>query len=154
MVSVGVVALLSLAPIANYGLHEGSHLSTATFLAEQKLEELRGARWSAVPAVDCLGLSPQDSGPISNACARPGPAACNPESACNVSPDEPSVAGHPGYGRRVRVADCAAVPGGCGGVASAALRQLVVTVTYQPLTGTARIGAPKPVILVTHLARR
>jgi hypothetical protein len=155
IVSIGIVALLSLAPLATYGLHEGSHLSTATFLAEQKLEELRGARWSAVPAVDCLGLSGTDDiGPMSSACNRLRPVACRPEAVCDVTPDEPSVAGHPGYGRHVRIAECNAVAGGCGGVASPALRQVVVTVTYQPLTGTGRTGAPKPVILVMNVARR
>jgi hypothetical protein len=71
-----------------------------------------------------------------------------------VAPDEPSIADQPGYGRRIRIADCRAVPGGCGGVASAALRQIVVTVTYQPLTGTVRTAAPKPVILVMNVAQR
>ena len=152
IVSVGLVALMVVVPISIYGLHEGHHLSTATFLAEQKLEELRGARWSATPAVDCLGLG--DAPPTSTACARSNPAACRPGSSCDVWPDETSIAGHPGYGRRVRIADCGTAPGGCGGVASSTLRRVTVIVTYAPLTGTAAAGTVKPVVLVMNIARR
>lgn len=155
IVGIGLATLLGVVPISTYGLHEGRHLSAATFLAEQKIEEIRGARWSAAPAVDCLGLSTGDAPPTSTACARSSPAACSPGSACGVWPDETSIAGHPGYGRRVRILDCGTEPGGCGGVVSSALRRVTVSVTYKPLTGTAATpGTAKAVVLVVNIARR
>lgn len=155
IVSVGLVALMCIVPISTYGLHEGRHLTAATFLAEQKIEELVRARWSATPAIDCLGLSDGDTPPTSTACAQSNPVACRPGSGCDVWPDETSIAGHSGYGRRVRIADCGTLVGGCGGVVSSTLRQVTVTVTYQPLTGAAAApGTAKPVVLVMNIARR
>lgn len=154
ILSMGLVALLAVVPISIYGLHEGGHLSAATFLAEQKLEEVRSAPWSATPAVDCLGLSVGDASPTSTGCSRP-PAACDTGSGCDRWPDEKRIAGQAGYERRVRIADCATVPGGCGGVLSSTLRRATVTVTYQPLTGAAAApGTAKPVVLVMDIARR
>src|SRR5574337_1255330 len=58
VLSVGLVALASVIPVASAALREGGQLTTATFLANQRLEQLRVGRWMAVPDVDELGLSP------------------------------------------------------------------------------------------------
>ncbi len=52
IIGVGLVALSSAIPIAAYGIQEGNQLSTATFLANQRLEQVRNAMWTACPAVD------------------------------------------------------------------------------------------------------
>jgi prepilin-type N-terminal cleavage/methylation domain-containing protein len=153
---VGLLALMDLVPISTYGLHEGAQLSTATFLAEQKLEEVRAARWSTTPAIDCLGLSlGSTEAPTSTTCSRQGPTPCTTGAACEISPDEPAIAGHPAFARTVRIGTCAALPGGCGGVTSLALRQVTVAVSYRPLTGASTLaGSAKPVVLVMNVARR
>ena len=45
IIGVGLLALCSAIPIAAYGINEGSQLSTATFLANQRMEQVRNARW-------------------------------------------------------------------------------------------------------------
>src|SRR5207247_4114065 len=70
IISVGLVALSSAIPLAAYGIQEGNQLSTATFLANQRLEQIRNAAWQAarpapavpaVAAVDKLGVSSPDT---------------------------------------------------------------------------------------------
>ena len=52
-------ALLAAVPFASYGTREGYQLSTATFLANERLEQVRNARWQSEPRpVDELGVSP------------------------------------------------------------------------------------------------
>ena len=68
IIGVGLLALCSAIPIAAYGINEGSQLSTATFLANQRMEQVRNARWvSAVSgtAVDRLGVSASERPPRS-----------------------------------------------------------------------------------------
>lgn len=156
ILGVGILALVGLVPISTYGLHEGTQLSAATFLAEQKLEELRAARWSTTPAIDCLGLSAGGvEAPTSLTCSRQGPTPCATGVACVISADESAIAGYPAFARSVRIDSCAALPGGCGGVANQALRQITVAVSYRPLTGAAALStSAKPVILVMNVARR
>ena len=66
IIGVGLVALSSAIPLAAYGIQEGNQLSTATFLANQRLEQIRNAAWQAarpapavpaVAAVDKLGVA-------------------------------------------------------------------------------------------------
>ena len=48
VLSIGLVALISLLPLAGSGVHEGAHRSGAAFLATQRLEEIRLAVGSGV----------------------------------------------------------------------------------------------------------
>jgi prepilin-type N-terminal cleavage/methylation domain-containing protein len=41
LLSIGLVALISLLPLAGFGMHEGAHRSGAAFLATQRLEQIR-----------------------------------------------------------------------------------------------------------------
>ena len=53
IITVGLSALLAAVPFASYGTREGYQLSTATFLANERLEQVRNARWESEPrAVD------------------------------------------------------------------------------------------------------
>jgi len=148
IIGVGLAALASAIPISTYGIQEGSQLSTATFLANQRLEQVRNAVWfwdtTTAAAVDNLGVSAS--------------ASAAPQSAGTTTfPDEAAV-GAPSteyaqYARQVRITDCG-VGGGCQGVVSATLRQVMVTVTYRPLTGVGQAATVKPVTVTMLIARR
>src|SRR5712691_3599083 len=60
IISIGLVGLASVMPISSYGIQQGNQVSTATFLAEQRLEQLKASQWTWNPTtgtVDCLGAS-------------------------------------------------------------------------------------------------
>jgi hypothetical protein len=144
VVAIGLVALASAIPVANYGIQEGRQLSTATFLANQRLEQVRNARWEggAVP-MDTVGVSATATAP--------------PVSDGVVTfPDEsPMAAPFTGYDRRVRVIECGAGVG-CGSVVDTGLRQVIVTVDYRPLTGLG-VAAPahrRGAIVSMYLSKR
>ncbi|HEY7654805.1 MAG TPA: hypothetical protein VIG07_18455 [Methylomirabilota bacterium] len=104
LLSVGLVAMVSLLPLAGFGVHEGGYRSGATFLAWQRLEQIRHAVGTAEPSNDPLAQ------------------------AALSFPDEPAVAPpHGAFGRSVRVQDCGL---GCSGVQTPGVRQVTVTVTY------------------------
>ena len=52
IITIGLLALLSAIPLSTYATQEGRQTSTATFLANQRLEQVRNARWSATCQVD------------------------------------------------------------------------------------------------------
>lgn len=143
IVSIGLVALLSAVPLAAYAIQEGKQLSTATFLANQRLEQARNAQWSASPAADSLGISAS-------------PTAAPQSGGTTMFPDEsPLAAPYAGYIRQVRITDCGVAPG-CGGITNAGLRQVTVTVTYTPLTGVGQAagGGTKSVVVSMLAAQR
>jgi hypothetical protein len=141
LVALGLSALVSAIPAAAMAVSEGARVSTATFLATARLEEVRAAEWSAAPPVDRLGVSgaplsaPQSGGAITFA-------------------DEASVPGpYAGYSRRIRILDCG-LPPGCGAGISPRLRQVTVTVAYQPITPSGRAAIDKTVSITTLVAQR
>ena len=144
IIGVGLVALSSAIPIAAYGIQEGNQLSTATFLANQRLEQVRNSQWRATPAVDTLGLSASGtSAPVGAGGAV-------------TFPDEtPMAAPFGGYSRVVRISSCGVAPG-CSGVQDAGLRQVTVTVSYQPMTGigVAPATTSKSAIVTMYIAQR
>jgi prepilin-type N-terminal cleavage/methylation domain-containing protein len=134
VIGIGLVGVAVVVPVATYGVQEGSQLSTATFLAEQRLEEVRGAPWAATPPNDCLGVSTGNTAPISTTCTRSAPIGCAPGAACTTYADEGAVAGFLAYGRTVRVTDCA-TGSGCMGIVHGGMRLVTVTVSYHPISG-------------------
>src|SRR5712692_1169502 len=143
IIGIGLVALAAAIPLAGYGIQEGSQLSTATFLANQRLEQVRNATWSATPAVDILGVSASTTVP--------------PQTGATITfPDEsPLAAPYAGYNRTVRVLDCS-VGAGCSGIVNATMRQVTVTVTYTPITGVgqAASGTTKSAIVTMYISER
>ena len=128
LVAIGLSALTSAIPVAATAVSEGAGLSTATFLAAARLEEVRAATWSSTPPVDRLGVSGSPlSAPQSDGTTTFGDEASLPDL-------------YAGYSRQTRILDCG-LPPGCGAVVSARLRQVTVTVAYRPVTpsGTAAI---------------
>jgi prepilin-type N-terminal cleavage/methylation domain-containing protein len=149
IIGVGLLALMAVVPAASYGIQEGNQLSTATFLAQQRLEQVRSAAWSTSPATDCVGLS-------ASAAAAPTPsgATCNGSTAATFADEAAgSVAGFPAYARTVRIESCGA-GAGCAGVVDAAMRLVRVNVSYRPMTGTGVASADKTVTLEWLLAQR
>jgi len=107
VVAIALVGMAIAVPTANYGVGQGHLMSTAAFLAEQRLEEVRSAEWTSVDPV-------KDE-------ARVG----------NPSPDFPSenYGTIAGYGTFRRAVTITAAPGNPN------LRQVTVSVFYFPLTG-------------------
>jgi prepilin-type N-terminal cleavage/methylation domain-containing protein len=143
IITIGLLALLAAIPLSTFATQEGKQNSTATFLANQRLEQVRNARWSAqIPPVDELGISASAASP--------------PQTGGTVTFADENLAGsYTGYQRKVRVTDCG-VGGGCAGVTSSDMRLVTVTVTYTPLspTGKDAIPALRSVALTMLVARR
>jgi len=172
IIGVGLAAIMTVIPVGAYGVQEGKQLSTATFLADQKLEQIRNLRWVApptgaannvLPANDCLGLSPN----AATAPTVPGPAPCFNEvtgavraavgAALPWLADEnaAAIAGFAGYSRTVRLTDCG-VGAGCytPAIVDPGVRLVTVTVTYNPLTGRGVSPAAKSVTVNMVFSQR
>src|SRR3972149_6781513 len=122
IIAVGLVGLLSAVPTASYGIQEGRQLSTASFLANQRLEQVRNAQWTPCPAADTLGVS---------ASASVAPTL----GALITFPDEnPMAAPYGDYTRTVRITDAQPADPCVGGVGgpNVGLRQGVGTGSYTP----------------------
>ena len=148
IIAVGLVGLLSAVPTASYGIQEGRQLSTATFLANQRLEEVRHSEWIQCPAVDTLGVSV-------SATAAPN------VGALVTFPDEsPMAAPYGDYTRTVRITDSPGAPaadlcpGGVPAGPNFGLRQVVVTVTYRPSTASGVSATTKSAIVTMLVAER
>jgi type II secretory pathway pseudopilin PulG len=160
IIGIGLVGLMVVIPVSTYGVQEGKQTSTATFLAEQRLEEVRHAAWQGAPSNDCLGLSSGNAAPTSTSCSRvatPTLTACAPGAACTTFPNESSVAGSPGYSRQVRISTwgTASSPG-CPDTIPTEFQQRLVTVTvsYTPLTAVGVATTRKSVSLDMLIAKR
>jgi hypothetical protein len=141
ILTIGLSALLAAVPLASYGTREGYQLSTATFLASERLEQVRNARWESEPRpVDELGISPM-------------PTSAPESGAVTTFADEAALpAPYGDYARTVRITDCAG--GGCSGIAKPDLRQVTITVTYRPMTGVGGVGIPRAAAVTTLIAKR
>jgi type IV pilus assembly protein PilV len=148
IIAVGIVGLAVVMPLAGYGIQQGNQMSTATFLAQQRLEQVRNTTWTCsiyssatpatctTPAVDCLGTSSGSAAPTTTTC---NVTPCTNGAACTTFADESSTAipGFSGYSRTVRITDCGVSPG-CGTttpIVNAVARLATVSVTYKPSTG-------------------
>jgi hypothetical protein len=149
VIGVGLVALGMTIPLAGYGIQEGNQLSTATFLASQRLEQVRNARWEApncglgTATVDELGVSPS-------------PTEAPASGGTTTFPEEtPVAAPYADYTRTVRIVDLETATD-CDAVERADLRQVTVTVAYRPLTGMgqAPAGTTKSAVLTMYIAKR
>jgi type II secretory pathway pseudopilin PulG len=150
ILGLGIAALMSVVPVASYGVQDGNQTSTATFLAQQMLEQVRNAAWTATR--DCVGLS--DSATSAPAPSPPG--TCGPTLV--TFPDEPlnTLQGFGQYARSVRIQDCgdAANAAACGNVTSSALRLVMVTVSYRPISAAGGSNTNTSVRLEWLVARR
>jgi prepilin-type N-terminal cleavage/methylation domain-containing protein len=147
IVTLSFVALARVVPIAGYAVQQGYQGSTATFLADQKLELIKDVPWVSVPANDCLGVSASSTAaptvPATATCTF-GVTTVNGGNALAWEADENSTAitNFSGYSRQVRVTDCGS-GAGCMGIVDAGMRLVTVIVSYTPpsVTGTAATSA-------------
>jgi hypothetical protein len=141
VIAIGLSALISAIPVAGSAVSEGARLSTAAFLANARLEEVRAAAWRAAPAADRLGVS---GAPLSP-----------PQSGGTTTFADEAILPDPyaGYSRQVRIFDCG-LPPGCGAVLSGRVRQVTVTVVYRPVTASGLAALDKAVSLTTLVAQR
>ncbi len=148
IVSLAFVALATIVPISTYAVQEGNQLSTATFLADQKLEQVKNLPWVGTPANDCLGVSASTTAaptvPAGASCTL-GTTTVAAGGALTWEANESSTAitGFSGYSRNVRITNCGS-GSGCAGIVDSLMRLVTVTVTYTPLTaGTRTATGPK-----------
>jgi prepilin-type N-terminal cleavage/methylation domain-containing protein len=135
IIGIALVAISAMIPSSIFGVQQGKQASAATFLADQRLEQVKNAQWSAAPAVDSLGLSPSPASP--------------PASGGVVTfADENPVAGYPGYRRTIRITDVS--PAGSADT----LRQVTVSVFYNPMTAAGVATFEQSARLTMLIAKR
>ena len=153
VIAVGLVGVAVLVPVTSYAIRDGGQLSAAAFLAEARLEQIRGATWALLPSgeiSDCLGVSASaDAAPTTATCAdRTGRHVTFADDAAGTL--APPFESHT---RTVRVTSCEA-PGACP-VQSARLRRVTVTVGYVATSavGGSVSGGSRPVVLTSLVAQ-
>jgi type II secretory pathway pseudopilin PulG len=151
VITVGLLALIAAMPLSTSVIAESNLKTTAAFLAQQGLEQIKNANWSATPP-DTLG------GAGSN-----GTAAVSVAGFPDRWPDKAygTIASYPGFRREVRIADCSVIS--CSGIAVGTvsidtMRQVTVTVffrPFRPMAGTAMVQeAEESVQFVTLIVKR
>ena len=157
IILIGLVALIAAMPLSTSQIGESNLRTTATFLAQQKLEQVKNAKWTTAPAVDTLG----GGGSGGDAPVAPWP----DEGYASIAfPGAPACAagarsGGCRFRRQVRIADCSLL--NCSGIGAAVatvntLRQVTVTVFFQRIAGTGVVEtAPEESVqLMTLVAKR
>ena len=148
VITVCLLALLATMPLSTSTIAESNLNTTATFLAQHRLEQIKNAQWCLTcgaggAAVDTLGGGGSNSGAA---------IAQWPDDAYNT------IASYPRFRREVRIADCSIVS--CSGVAigtasTNTLRQVTVTVSFLGLTGAGTASANEErVQMVTLITQR
>lgn len=157
IMTIGLVGLLAAIPLASFAVTDGYQLSTATFLANQGMEEARNMPWSATPDNDCLGLSANATSaptvPAGKTCTL-GATVVNAGGALPWFADEgtTAISGFNGYSRVVRITDCGVTP--CSGITNADLRKVDVTVTYRASSAVGVASTSKPVTVTLMVTKR
>jgi prepilin-type N-terminal cleavage/methylation domain-containing protein len=142
LIAIGFVALLRVVPMAAGNLQQGNQQSTATQIAQQRLEQAHAAVWMS--SMDCVGVSTGAAAPKPTAGTSCDALLSETYDGNFTFPDEASVPGFPGYARTTRITDCGAAGVPCSGTdytsvpGTPAPRLVTVTVTYE---GSATQGA-------------
>jgi len=163
IITIGLLALLSAIPLSTYATQEGRQTSTATFLANQRLEQVRNAQWTATCQVDASGLVVVGPAVVNDhiGVSSPSTAAPKDPTAVLTFADESSLAfPYAGYSRQVRIIDSVAAAPTCidaaGTMTGTGIRQVTVTVSYTPLsaTGTNAVSGTRSVSVTMQIAQR
>ena len=154
IILIAFVTLLSVIPYSSAAVQSGNQTSTATFLADQKMEEAKLAFWTASPDNDCLGLSNGNNAP-----SVPPGKECD-INGVKVNPGQPlpwaadqnatQIVNFNGYSRTVRVTDCG-IGGGCTGITDSAMRLVTVSVTFTPGVSVNSTGASARTVTVSMI---
>ena len=152
IITIGLLALLSAIPLSTYAIQDGSQTSTATFLANQRLEQVRNAQWVATcpptATPDTLGVSASST------------AAPTSGGTTTFADENPIAAPYAAYTRQVRITEPVASTTVCGVtgaiIGTYGLRTVTVTVTYRPLsaTGANAVSGSRSVTVNMQIAQR
>jgi prepilin-type N-terminal cleavage/methylation domain-containing protein len=162
IITIGLLALLSAIPLSTYATQEGRQTSTATFLANQRLEQVRNAQWSAACQIDATGLVTAGAAVVTDkvgVSASPTAAPQDPSPAVTFADESAVAAPYTGYSRQVRIIDSVVAAATCdaaGNMSGTGIRQVTVTVSYTPLsaTGTNAISGTRSVSVTMQIAQR
>ena len=161
IIMVGLLALIAAMPLSTSLIGQSNLKTTATFLAQQRLERIKNAQWCSAcgaggAAVDALG----GAGSSGGSAVAQWP---DEDYGTIAFPGAPNCAGNDRSGgcafrREVRITDCSiaacsGIPTGTASVNN--VRQVTVTVFFRPLSGVGTISANvESLQLVTLIARR
>ena len=162
IITIGLLALLSAIPLSTYATQEGRQTSTATFLANQRLEQVRNAQWTATCQVDASGFVVVGPAVVNDhiGVSSPSTAAPKDPTAVVTFADESSLAfPYAPYSRQVRIVDSVASAPTCdaaGIMTGTGARRVTVTVSYTPLsaTGTNAVSGTRSVSVTMQIAQR
>ena len=159
IITIAFVTLLSVIPYSSAAVQSGNQMSTATFLANQKLEEAKNVPWGTAPANDCLGLSANVTSaptvPAGQTCTLNGvTVAAGGALAWAVDQNSTAITNFNGYSRNVRVSDCSVVGSCFPLVGDPGMRRVTVSVTFQPMTVSSTAAAAKTVTVTMVIAQR
>lgn len=155
IVTVGLVALIAAMPLSTSLIGESNLKTTATFLAQQGMEQIKNAQWTIAPPDNLGGAGSNGTGAVAQW----------PDEGYNtiVIPTGGNNASYPRFRRQVRIIDCSVAgrdPADCSGIPLATagintLRQVTVTVFFFPLSGTGQgLATEETVQLVTLITQR
>lgn len=163
IITIGLLALLSAIPISTYATADGSQTSTATFLANQRLEQVRNTQWSATCQVDpATGLVIPGAATVIDkvgVSASSTVAPKDPAAVVTFADENPVAAPYTRYSRQVRIIDSPAAAPTCtaaGIMSGTGVRRVTVTVTYTPVsaTGSSAVSGTRPVSVTLQIAQR
>jgi len=163
IITIGLLALLSAIPLSTYATQEGRQTSTATFLANQRLEQVRNAPWTATCQVNgATGLVIPGAAVVTDKVGLSASSTAAPQdpSPAVTFADESSIAApYTGYSRQVRITDSVVAAPTCdaaGVMSGTGIRRVTVTVSYTPLsaTGTNAISGTRSVSVTMQIAQR
>jgi prepilin-type N-terminal cleavage/methylation domain-containing protein len=145
IITIGLLALLSAIPLSTYATQDGRQTSTATFLANQRLEQVRNAQWTATCHVDPGTLAVGPGADVINA--------------VTFADESPMAAPYAAYSRQVRITDSVAAAPTCtsaGVMSGSGIRRVTVSVTYTPLsaTGTNAVAGTRAVSVTMQVAQK
>ena len=172
IITVGLLGLMAAMPLSTAQITESSLKTTAAFLAQQRLEQVKNAQWTATtpcpgtttpPGCDKLGGGGSNGGgavtpqwPDEDYDTIPFPGAPN----CGAN----DRSGGCRFRRQVRIRDCSIAQAGPGSPpinppsancpASATIRQVTTTVFFRPMTGLGTLSATESFVQVTTLIAR
>ena len=158
IITIAFVTLMSVIPYSSAAVQSGNQMSTATFLANQKLEEAKNVPWGTAPANDCLGLSANATSapavPAGQTCTLGGTViAAGGALPWAADQNSTAITNFNGYSRNVRITNCG-VCAGCTGIVDAGMRLVTVSVTFQPMTTGSTAAAAKTVSVSMVVAQR
>jgi prepilin-type N-terminal cleavage/methylation domain-containing protein len=162
IITIGLLALLSAIPISTYATADGSQTSTATFLANQRLEQVRNTQWSATCQVDpATGLVIPGAATVIDkvgVSASSTVAPKDPAAVVTFADENPVAAPYTRYSRQVRITGVATTPTctAAGIMSATGVRTVTVTVAYTPpsATGSNAVSGTRPVSVTMQIAQR